>query len=42
MVNLAASRLREWTACCPRHEKVKHRIFLVMVLLVGCSYIAFA
>lgn len=41
MVNLVATRLCEWPACCPRHEKVKHRIFLVVVLSLGITCMAF-
>ncbi len=46
MVNLLAEsslteRLVEWPACCPRREKVKHRVFLAVVLTLGFTYMAF-
>jgi hypothetical protein len=42
MVKIVAARLLEWPACCPRHEKLKYRIFLVMALSLGITCIAFA
>jgi hypothetical protein len=42
MVNLLAEssltkRLVAGPACCPRHEKIKHRLFVVAVLSLGIS-----
>lgn len=46
MVNLLAQssltkRLVAWPACCPRHEKVKHRVLVVVALSLGIVCVAF-
>lgn len=46
MVNLLGEssltkRLVAWPACCPKHEKVKHRLFVVVALSLGLVCVAF-